>query len=394
MRAIRQVLLLCVVVTATQWPRSGEAAGLLWTQCANVPANKQWQAIACSADGAKLVAASWGGGIYTSSDSGQTWASNNIAPQNYWCVASSADGTKLAATVSGSPGASIWASKNSGTNWYRTGAATGGWQNYMGIASSADGTKLAATGAYAPNRYVYFSSDGGTNWNPTDAPTARSWYYITCSEDGTKLLGVAWNYPSNFTSIDSGATWISHPVPTNYWYAATSSADGSKLTEVAQSGAVFTSTNAGATWFSNCVPNETWNAATSSADGTTIAIAGYGALYTSFDSGQTWVSNDIPVLAWVGIASSADGRKIIAVAYTGEIYTATPAPPILGVSLSSTNLTLTWSATATNYSLQQTKDFIHGLWTDVTNAASKQNGQQQVTLIPKTNQVFYRLKGN
>src|SRR5207237_346945 len=69
--------------------------------------NRPWRAIACSADGTKLVATGSGGDcgwgvpvslpIYTSPDSGMTWMRTS-APINFWtCVASSADGVRLAA---------------------------------------------------------------------------------------------------------------------------------------------------------------------------------------------------------------------------------------------------------------------------------------------------------
>ncbi|HEX7618162.1 MAG TPA: hypothetical protein VF480_05515 [Verrucomicrobiae bacterium] len=54
--------------------------------------------VASSADGTKLIIA--GISIYTSSDSGVTWVSNSV-PGNWYCVASSADGSQLVAANSG-----------------------------------------------------------------------------------------------------------------------------------------------------------------------------------------------------------------------------------------------------------------------------------------------------
>ena len=61
--------------------------------------------VASSADGSRLVVADAnypnGGPIYTSTDAGSTWASNNV-PNLSWCsVASSADGCKLVAVANG-----------------------------------------------------------------------------------------------------------------------------------------------------------------------------------------------------------------------------------------------------------------------------------------------------
>ena len=59
---------------------------------------RNWVAAASSADGTKLVAAVDGGRIYTSTDSGATWISQE-SDRAWYAVASSADGTKLVAGV-------------------------------------------------------------------------------------------------------------------------------------------------------------------------------------------------------------------------------------------------------------------------------------------------------
>ena len=61
-----------------------------------------WYIIASSADGTKLAAGVGGGSIYTSSDSGATWTEQTAAGSRYWrSIAMSSDGTKLAAGVYG-----------------------------------------------------------------------------------------------------------------------------------------------------------------------------------------------------------------------------------------------------------------------------------------------------
>src|SRR5262249_17833926 len=59
-----------------------------WTPREN---NRNWQAIASSADGSKLVATVYGGQIYTSTDSGLTWTPRDSS-REWYSVASSADG--------------------------------------------------------------------------------------------------------------------------------------------------------------------------------------------------------------------------------------------------------------------------------------------------------------
>jgi hypothetical protein len=72
-------------------------SGTSWT-AANVP-SLRWGGIASSSDGTRLAAAAWQGSIYVSADSGQTWSRANAPTQQWQTVSSSADGIKLAAGI-------------------------------------------------------------------------------------------------------------------------------------------------------------------------------------------------------------------------------------------------------------------------------------------------------
>jgi photosystem II stability/assembly factor-like uncharacterized protein len=94
------------------------AAAQIWTPTA-APTN-YWHSIAASADGTKLVAVVYGGGIYTSTNSGSTWQPT-VAPSGFpWqSVASADDGTKLVAV--GFYDYPIYLSTNSGLSWSTNG---------------------------------------------------------------------------------------------------------------------------------------------------------------------------------------------------------------------------------------------------------------------------------
>jgi hypothetical protein len=68
---------------------------MTWTSN-NVPA-AEWQSVASSADGTKLVAAAIEPSdlVYSSTNSGATWISNAVPDEGWFSVASSADGDKL-----------------------------------------------------------------------------------------------------------------------------------------------------------------------------------------------------------------------------------------------------------------------------------------------------------
>jgi hypothetical protein len=124
-------------------------SGLTWT-LTDAPTNNLWVSVASSADGSKIVAASWGayfpasgygyGSVYTSTNWGMTWTSNSVSSAQWESVASSADGNRLVA-VAIEPMGWIYTSTNSGITWVSNNAPNDSW---ISVASSADGGKLVA----------------------------------------------------------------------------------------------------------------------------------------------------------------------------------------------------------------------------------------------------------
>jgi hypothetical protein len=226
------------VIGASSAPIFASAdAGLTWT-LTSAPSNS-WQSIVSSADGTQLAAvANPNGktaGVYTSTNSGGTWALTSAPITNWAAIASSADGTKLAAAVQGGSAIDssghlitwlglIYTSTNSGVTWQTTSAPGTSW---FALASSADGTRLAAI---AVGGLIYTSTNSGATWRPTSAPSS-AWTAIASSADGRRLVAGADSSPGPiYVSQDSGATWIPHTVPGgSFWFAAASSADGNLL---------------------------------------------------------------------------------------------------------------------------------------------------------------------
>jgi hypothetical protein len=132
-------------------------SGSSWQQRTN-NASLAWNNVACSSDGSRLVAALGNGSIYISPDSGATWTLNSTTTASGSFVASSANGNRLVAaygstTVSGS----IYTSTDSGGIWTAAGNAPSA--EWMGVASSSDGSLLAAV-VYGGN--IYVSSQAST----------------------------------------------------------------------------------------------------------------------------------------------------------------------------------------------------------------------------------------
>jgi hypothetical protein len=312
--------------------------------------NAAWFSVASSADGSRLAAAAsrFSGPIYISTDSGATWISNNVSKQAWTSIASSADGNTLAAVVNDG---SVYVSTNAGATW-----TTWTETNLMGL------------------------------------PIYRQWVSVAASADGTKLVAA---YSSTFGGIiygstNSGATWEKINTNAETWQVVASSANGNELV-AGCANKIFTTTNFGTTWTSSNVAN---GYIASSADGTKLAtVIGDGRIYTSTNSGIAWISNKVAGVSWLRVACSADGNILIATAQNGGIWISQTTPtPQLNITPSSGNLTFSWIVPSTNFVVQQSPDLKNWTNSAITPTLNLINLQEQVVLSPTNSSGFYRLK--
>ena len=380
-----------------------------------------------------------------------TWADTG-APHNAWgSMAMSADGSRLAATVSSKSPTPIYYSTNGGASWTSNAAPAQIWQN---IVASADGNTLLATVAsYLKTNTVYFSTNAGATWTcRSNAPVIGQ---IACSADGWKWIASA-GFNGIYTSTDLGISWTSNNVPTGFWSAVASSADGTRLVAVMATSTaggsyylrIYASSDSGNSWSLTPAPSLTWTSIASSADGTRLAAVAThtaytsGALYTSADSGSHWTLSSAVNNAWQSIACSADGRKLIAAApwdssavvavplyistnagsswittnspaeywsfvassadgnmlaaisNLGGIWSAqaTPRTP-LNLAPANGTLVFSWPISSAHFVLQQRLDLAAADWVTVTNppVLNYSNLQYQVVITPNGSSALYRL---
>ncbi|MGA2248510.1 MAG: sialidase family protein [Verrucomicrobiota bacterium] len=368
-----------------------------WTQT-TAPVGNYWSSVASSADGTKVVAAAYistgfqPGCVYLSMDSGQNWTTSNIPLEQWEYVASSRDGKILAATANYDQ---IYTSTNSGLTWRSNNVA----RKWGSICVSSNGTRMAVAPANYP---ISISTDSGVTWT-TNGPTTN-WNSIACSADGTKLvacggLGDPGNLAFVFTSADSGSNWISRLPLTSTaggGSAVASSADGTKLVFVTGMGRIFTSTDSGATWNSNNIPVAGgWWTVASSADGTKLVVAGAysggSPIYTSADSGTTWNPNtSAPLVWWNGVASSADGSKLYAGTWYGNgLYTlqTAAAAPMLGITFSGAQMVVSWPQSLTGWTLQTNANLALPVWGNYLGAIANNS----TTNSTEEGSLFFRL---
>ena len=297
------------------------AAAQDWIQTSAT--NTSWTSIASSADGIKLAATTYDGGIWISTNSGTNWK-ETTAPETSWTsIASSTNGSILVAAGGGK----IYISINSGTvasgHIYQRKFPNASWKATSGrgtsVACSWNGKKLVVGGDL-----VYVSTDSGVSWKPTRVSGAR----VLSSADGNKLL-VA-DHEKIYVSANSGTTWKTNTAPTDLWGIA-ASADLNKVVGVSfDTEQIYTSSDSGATW-QTVGPNDRWLTIASSADGTELLarIQG-GTTWASSDSGTTWVPTSAPYDWQWCMASSADGTQwVVASSDGGGIWIWRPTVPMI-----------------------------------------------------------------
>ena len=124
--------LLCVMAALSGIFVTNFALALDW-QKTTIPDTSTYEPVVSSADGKTLVAAvPYAGAFYISTNAGVSCTSNSAPFSSYsFCLACSADGTKLAVGVAGGV---IWTSADSGASWLPSPVPATNW---VSIASSA-----------------------------------------------------------------------------------------------------------------------------------------------------------------------------------------------------------------------------------------------------------------
>ena len=232
--------------------------------------------LASSADGMTIGATGDGpsgyNGLRVSHDRGETWE-HPVHPADWqfqsfqWAdVAVDASGTHFVAAVYGGH---VWTSNDTGVTWTQAPTPEALW---MFVASSANGTTLAAVNQgndTSALNSVFVSVDGGATWTERSPPTKTDdWLEgVACSADGSTLLVTIQSIAGGQTydmqlvrnnsvvvSHDRGETWamvISQESSVDDYFnpgPVACSADGSTIAVASNPGWIMTSSNGGETF--------------------------------------------------------------------------------------------------------------------------------------------------
>lgn len=267
------------------------------------------------------------------------WNQSSASAENYTCIASSYDGTKMAATF-GVPGTEgIFLSKNSGQTWANSSAsASFSWD---AVASSSDGTILIGGPSGQP---LYTSTNSGSTWTPSSSVSA-TWTGVASSASGNNFVAVG----SSGIYTNLGSTWAqSFSVSSaNNWTAVAASPNFTNLIAADSGTGIYTSTNGAKSWTKVNSTGSAWSSVALSTDGSRlVAAVNGGGIYLSTNSGTSWVEQtNIPTGAsWTGVAASSDCTRLVAAASGGYVYTTINS----GATWQTNAVSATWSCVASS----------------------------------------------
>lgn len=275
--------------------------------------SRQWAGLTSSADGTKLAATVIGGNIYTSTDSGATWTARESV-RDWTRIDSSSNGSILITSTSGT-GAGLYTSYDSGLTWTVRAASLTPVSplRWRGTSVSGDGTRMFAPigGGTAPQ--ALYMSD--TTPGPSEAPGG--------TDKTVNPVGGTYS----FTKTDFGFTDADSPA-NNFTAVKITTLPGGSLTlggNPVTAGQVIPVTTgpAGETWASTSTPGDYPTSFGLSDGGSTIVMTGWnGGIYRSTDGGATW-TNRLGGGFRGAVAITPDGNRVIAVLRPGAVYTST-----------------------------------------------------------------------
>jgi hypothetical protein len=226
-----------VAVPFNTIPYTSTDSGATWFT--NTAFGNDWHWVASTADGLRLFGAGYVGSLATSTNGGASWTRLTNAPATYWgCVAASADGSHLIAMINNFPTDTIYTSTNSGSTWATNNSPNQPWK---GVASSADGTTLAAIWGGSS---AFISTNAGGLWSSNYFSGGMDFVSVAMSASGSTIVAAATSISSGaiFTSTNSGMNWNSNGLSQlGSWKAVASSADGNRLVAASYGGGIWTS---------------------------------------------------------------------------------------------------------------------------------------------------------
>ena len=322
-------ILSCETTNGYIWKSSN--SGLTWNQI-SIKTNPavSWTGAAASYDGSKMAIATSNGGVYTSTDYGNTWFKSTNTNS---LMFSNMRGSSNLSTLIGCRFADyVYTSTNFGLTWKQiTMSGSAYWSK---ACVSQDGTIMAVSGGISG--YVYVSTNSGNTWLQT--LYSGDWSNgLAMSSDGKYMIAIQSN-TQLYTSNDTGNTWVLRTQTGSQNYTGcTMNSSGSVMYYINWWGRIMISTNYGVDWsvLTNSPNGSSVRNISCSGDGRIVVLGvDSGNIYYSVNTGLTWTiptsvspANTNP---WKSSAVSGDGSYFL-MGTTKALYISRPTNTLIDI---------------------------------------------------------------
>lgn len=160
-------------------------------------------------------------GLYFSSNSGSNWTKRSSTV--FSRIAISANGSNVIAVPSSGL---IQVSSDAGQNFSPTYSSS----SWVAVASSSNGSVLAAIGGTSSNKQIVVSKDSGATW--TQRGPLQDWADIVVSDDGAWMTALVQSNATSvgaYSSTDFGDTWSVQLSPPFWGSGVGTSANGTRI---------------------------------------------------------------------------------------------------------------------------------------------------------------------
>jgi photosystem II stability/assembly factor-like uncharacterized protein len=255
--------------------------GQSWTTATT--GDDSWRGLATSRSGQIAVAVAGSGAMVRTTDGGTSWAAVAASPLGYLeRVAMSDDGQFILVARDG-PASAVYLSSDGGATFNLVQGLPGGG-NWYSVAMSADGRRMAATqNATLGSNAIIVSGDSGVTWSVVAAP--KGLHNVAMSRDGGTLVGITFSGTDNsvYLSKENGTTWefrLGVLASNGSHLKAAVSDDGKTIAVSAWNGSVNVSVDGGVEWSARGVVS-IWEG---------VAVAGNGSRIVTGDTKNGVVS--------------------------------------------------------------------------------------------------------
>jgi len=288
-----------------------------------------------------------GGGIWYTTNSGETWQQSSDNNNNYFISVALSGSNGIAG--SGETSLGIWYTTNSGETWQQSYYDNSGDNltgNFSSIAMALNYNNIGIAGSNEDYGIWYTNTIGTSNyWSQSNITTGSFNNIGSLSLDPTGQYGAACSSASNIGILytqDFGQNWYSSNISTNYFQTvvlSSSSAFGIAGNNTGNgTGLYYTpdytnanGTGSGVIWFqSNITTGNFFSVALSGTNGIAGSFAVYPAdpdvpaatgLYYSQDSGVTWYQSNINTGCFYCVALSGSNGIAGGCSSNGLYYT-------------------------------------------------------------------------